>query len=208
MWEGVRPGRREGVEWQRRKRHVHGEGPTQGWGGQGTRGAHGEHVTLVRDAGHVEVERLVERPRVLPSRRAGMRCGKRCGPGGVRALGGGDASGMHGEGPTQGCGGQGTRGAHVEHAVHVRDLGRVEAERLVELVRGLPSRKVGMRRGKRYSPGDVRALGGAATQLACAREGPDSRLCVGRQGTRPMPAIFRAIGLAGVLASTLRSALG
>ena len=36
--------------------------------------------------------------------RAGMRCGKRCGPGGVRALGGSDAGGMHGEGPTQGCG--------------------------------------------------------------------------------------------------------
>ena len=31
--------------------------------------------------------------------------GKRCGPGGVRALGGGDGSGVHGEGPTQGCGG-------------------------------------------------------------------------------------------------------
>ena len=28
--------------------------------------------------------------------------GERYGPGGVRALGGGDASGMHGEGPTQG----------------------------------------------------------------------------------------------------------
>ena len=39
------------------------------------------------------------------------------------ALGGGDASGMHGEGPTQGCGG--TRGAHVEHAVHGRDAGGV-----------------------------------------------------------------------------------
>ena len=34
--------------------------------------------------------------------RAGMRCGKRCDPGGVRALGGGDAIGTHGEGPTQG----------------------------------------------------------------------------------------------------------
>ena len=39
--------------------------------------------------------------------------------------------------------GQGTRGAHREHAVHGRDLGRVEAERLVELVRVLPSRKAG-----------------------------------------------------------------
>ena len=30
------------------------------------------------------------------------------------------------------AGGQGTRGAHVEHLLHGRDLGRVEAERLVE----------------------------------------------------------------------------
>ena len=61
--------------------------------------------------------------------------GKRYGPGDVGALGGGDATGMHGmhgDGPTQGWGGQGTRGAHPEHLLHVRDLGRVEAERLVE----------------------------------------------------------------------------
>ena len=32
----------------------------------------------------------------------GMRCGARCAPGGGRAWGGGGASGMHGEGPTQG----------------------------------------------------------------------------------------------------------
>ena len=31
-----------------------------------------------------------------------MRCGARCGPGGGRAWGGGIASGVHGEGPTQG----------------------------------------------------------------------------------------------------------
>ena len=49
--------------------------------------------------------------------------------------------------------GQGTRGAHVEHPAHVHDLGRVEAERLVERLRGLPSRKAGMRYGKRYGPG-------------------------------------------------------
>ena len=74
---------------------------------------------------------------------------------------------VHGVGPTQGLGGQGTRGAHVEHAAHGRDLGRVEAERLVERRRVLPSRKAGMRRGKRYGPGGVRALGVAATQVAC-----------------------------------------
>ena len=90
-------------------------------GGQGTGGAHVEHEGHVRDLGRVEVERLVELRRALPSRKEGMRRGKRCGTGGVRALGGGDAGGMHREGQTQGCGGQGTRGAHVEHVAHGRD---------------------------------------------------------------------------------------
>ena len=59
---------------------------------------------------------------------------------GERAWGGGE-SGVHGEGPTQGWRGQGTCGAHVEHPAHARDLGRVEAERLVERRRALPSQK-------------------------------------------------------------------
>ena len=79
MWEAVRPGRREGVGWRRRIYGVHGEGPTQGWRGQGTRGAHKEHVLHVCDLGRVEAERLVKRVplRALPSRKTGMRCGKR-----------------------------------------------------------------------------------------------------------------------------------
>ena len=40
-----------------------------------------EHVDHARDAGGVEAERLVERRRILPSREAGMRRGKRYGPG-------------------------------------------------------------------------------------------------------------------------------
>eukprot|EP00964_Phaeocystis_antarctica_P108857 scaffold73351_cov48-Phaeocystis_antarctica.AAC.2 len=48
---------------------------------------------------------------------------------------------------------QGTRKAHVEHGVHVRDLGRVKAQRLVERIRGLPSRKEGIRCGARGGPG-------------------------------------------------------
>ena len=91
-----------------------------------------------------------------------MRYGKRYGPGGVRALGGGDASGMHGEGPTQKA--VGTRGAHVEHLSHVHDLGRVEAERLVELLRGLPSRT---RRG-RAMRGEMRVEGGRVRGAAAA----------------------------------------
>ena len=47
------------------------------------------------------------------------------------------------------AGGQVTRGAHVEHVAHGRDLGRVEAQRLVERCRVLPSRKEGMRCGAR-----------------------------------------------------------
>ena len=55
----------------------------------------------------------------------------------------------------------------LEHPLHIRDAGRVEAERLVERVRTLPSQKVGMRCGKRCGPGGVRALCVAATQSAC-----------------------------------------
>ena len=51
----------------------------------------------------------------------------------------------------------GTRGAHTEHELHVRDAGRVEAQRLVELMRVLPSRKGGMRCGARCWPGGGRA---------------------------------------------------
>ena len=147
---------------------IHGERPTRGCGGQGTRGAHLEHLAHVRDLGRVEAERLVEGIRVLPGRNAGMQCGTRYGPGGVRALGVAvTQSACTEKAPTQGCEGQDTRGAHVEHGDHGRDLGRVEAEQLVERRRALPSRKAGMRRGKRYSPGGGRALGGGDTQAAC-----------------------------------------
>ena len=121
---------------------VHGEGPTQGCGGQGTRGAHGEHAIHVRDLGRVEAERLVERRRALPSRKESMRCGKKYGPGGVWGSWV-SATQLHARGGPDSrlCGGQGTRRAHIEHVVHGRDLGRVEAERLVERPRVLPSRK-------------------------------------------------------------------
>jgi len=48
--------------------------------------------------------------------------------------------GTHGkDGPTQGLGAKGTRGAHGEHGEHGRDAGGVEAQRLVEGPRVLPS---------------------------------------------------------------------
>eukprot|EP00964_Phaeocystis_antarctica_P005231 scaffold2864_cov52-Phaeocystis_antarctica.AAC.2 len=59
------------------------------------RGAHPEHVAHVRDAGRVEAQRLIERRRVLPSRKQGVRCGARCG---------------------SGAGGHGPAAAHERHA--------------------------------------------------------------------------------------------
>ena len=51
--------------------------------------------------------------------------------GGARAWSGGGASGAQREGLTdQGCGGR--RGAHRKHLAHVRDAGRVKAQRLVK----------------------------------------------------------------------------
>ena len=117
----VRPGRRAGIGWRRRMRRARGGPDSRLWGGQGTRGAHVEHLDHDRDLGRVEAERLVELVRALPRRKAGMRCGKRCGPGGVKALGGGDTNGVHGEGPTQGCRAKGTR---LEHAVRWGSGGR------------------------------------------------------------------------------------
>ena len=57
------------------------------------------------------------------------------------------------EGPTEGCMGARCKcGAHVEHAAHIRDAGRVEGQRLVECRRGLPSRKEGIQSGTRCGP--------------------------------------------------------
>jgi hypothetical protein len=77
--------------------------------------------------------------------------------------------GMHGNGLSQGLGAKGTRGAHAEHPAHGRDAGGVEAQRLVEDQRALPSRREGMRCGG----GEVRdgrregLWCGGGTQEAC-----------------------------------------
>jgi len=52
---------------RRRKRRARGKARLKAVGGQGMRGAHGEHDAHVRDLGGVEAQRLVERPRALPS---------------------------------------------------------------------------------------------------------------------------------------------
>ena len=88
----------------------------------------------------------------------------------------------------------GMRGAHVEHVAYVRDAGGVEAQRLVEGRRALPSRREGMQCGE----GEVRAgrreglrCVVAARQEACTGKRPDSRLNWGPRAraerTRNMP---------------------
>ena len=62
-----------------------------------------------------------------------MRCGKSYGSGGGRALGGGDASGMHGEGPTQGCGGaraRAERTANIPNMVVTLEVSQLEMSAL------------------------------------------------------------------------------
>eukprot|EP00964_Phaeocystis_antarctica_P031103 scaffold17599_cov43-Phaeocystis_antarctica.AAC.2 len=82
------------------------------------RGAHEEHVAHVRDAGRVEAERLVERRRALPSRKEGVRCGARCGPGaGERGPAAAHERHARGEGPALSVGRrQRTSGMHGERA--------------------------------------------------------------------------------------------
>ena len=116
------------------------------------------------------------------------------GAGGSREAGGPGVVAAHkrharGEGPTQGLhGGQGhARRAHVEHFAHGRDAGGVEAQRLVEGRRVLPSRREGMRCG---AGGEVRA--GRREGMWWWRHdkrgmhGEKARLkaCMGAKGTR------------------------
>ena len=71
---------------------------------------------------------------------------------------------------------------HLEHVLHVRDIGRVEAERLVERRRELPSRKAGVRCGEVVRPGRREGIGWRRRKWH-ARGGPDSRLWGGRART-------------------------
>ena len=64
------------------------------------------------------------------------------------------------------------RGAHPEHVTHVRDAGRVEAERLVERIRGLPSRKEGARCRARCGPKAGEGVGRRRHERHARREGP------------------------------------
>ncbi len=71
----------------------------------GTHGAHPKHLTHGCDAGRVEAQRLVERLRLLPSRKGDYEPGCPQGMYARKALGGSDgAGGMHEKGPTEGWG--------------------------------------------------------------------------------------------------------
>ena len=82
------------------------------------------------------------------------------------------------------------RGAHVEHAAHGCDAGRVEAERLVERRRDLPSRKEGVECGARCGPGAGGRGPAAARERHARREGSavkagGARACAERTWNMP-----------------------
>ena len=71
--------------------------------------------------------------------RRAMRCGARCAPGGGRVWGGGGASGMHEEGPTQGLGARARaeRTQNIDRMVATLDVSQLEmfALKLFKLVK-------------------------------------------------------------------------
>ena len=78
MREEVRTGRREGLGWRRRNRHTHGEGPTQGCGGQGARAERTENIQPMSVT--LDVSKLsawLNADAHCRVERAGMRSGKR-----------------------------------------------------------------------------------------------------------------------------------
>ena len=75
---------------------------------------------------------------------------------------------------------QGTRGTHVEHLLHGRDLGRVEAERLVERRRALPRVE---RRAYGAGRGSGRVAGGGRRPRRTQRAGREGSTADSGQGT-------------------------
>ena len=169
--------------------HWSGDGArsVQGWarlqiGSRARRGAHREHFAHVCDAGRVEAQRLVERPRALPRvERKACGAGRGMGVGGQQAVDDRGARSVQGRARLQ-IGGRARGGAHLEHQVHVCDAGGIEAQRLVERKRALPSRKKGIRCGERCGAG--RGAGG--------RKGGGCRRCKQRVQGRNRLQIGRA----------------
>ena len=148
----------------------------------GRREAHQKHGRHGFDAGRVPAQRLVERPRELPSKKAKhVGRGAACGAGRREGCGAAAAAQAACAGRTPNCGGcagRGRCGAHIKHLLHVRDAGRVPAQRLVERLRGLPRRKGTMcgKRGGMRGRATVGARGPAAAQAACAGSIPTAEV--------------------------------
>ena len=155
MMGGVRCGPREvrQVVGDRGASGVQGRARLQ-IGSRARGGAHDEHVGHGCDAGGVEADRLVERRCPLPrvERRAydtGRSSGREAGVGERPRC---KRCALQGRARLQ-TGGRARGGAHPEHAVHVRNAGGVEAQRLVERRRDLPRvkrREFGAGRGAEY----------------------------------------------------------
>ena len=144
----VRPGRREGAGWRRRKWHARGGPDSRLWVPR-ARAERTENMLFMSVT--LDVSKLSgwlnADARCRVERRA---CNVGRGAAQEREGVGWRRRSRHAWGaPDSRRWGQDTRGAHQEHIAHARDLGRVEAERLVERRRALPSRKAGMRCVKR-----------------------------------------------------------
>ena len=124
----------------------------------GMPGAHRNHSFHRRDHGRVEAQRLIERPRVLSSHKEGIHdAGREVRAGRQAGVGRRPKRHTHGERARLRVGDPGTRGAHLKHSFHSRDLGRVEAQRLIERPCVLSSHKEGICE----AGGEVCGLGGA-----------------------------------------------
>eukprot|EP00964_Phaeocystis_antarctica_P074483 scaffold45801_cov57-Phaeocystis_antarctica.AAC.3 len=103
----------------------------------------------------------------LPSRKEGMWCGARCGPGGPEAAGDRGARSVQGKARLQ-IRRRAREGAHEEHVGHARDAGGVEAQRLVERKRALPRVE---RRAYGAGRGAAREAGGGGRPRCTQRAG-------------------------------------
>ena len=140
--------------------------------GRGTRAgvAHLKHAGHARDAGCVKAQRLVERSRVLPSRTEahGGRHGGWEARGRVRVVWRCTQRARRNRLDTGAT--ARARGAHIKHAGHGRDAGRVEAQQLVERSRALPSHTEA-HGGRHGGLGGARARGsGGRARRACTEE--------------------------------------
>jgi len=149
------------------------EGPTQGLGARARaeRTWNMAYMLLTLDVSKLSGWLNADAPCRVERRTcdAVARCGVRAGrPEGVAA----QAACARGRTDPR-LGGQGTRGAHKEHGDHavvVRDAGRVKAHRLVELRRLLPSRREGVRCGGEVRAGRRESVWAVAAQAACTEK--------------------------------------